>query len=92
VDVSPSTFLLLPKFQVIRWRWEKETVRKAALVFADSLGEARLSGVKEVMAVIVKSCLEGLCEIGEGNLDVPVPVSSTIPTLAYLDDSQPKIQ
>ena len=52
---------------------EKEEVRKAALEFMVSLSEAKPGMVKKVegwTAAIVRSCLEGMGELGDESLDV----------------------
>jgi hypothetical protein len=45
-------------------------MRKAALEYMTSLSEAKLSMVKKVVVVIIRGCLGGIGEPGEGNRDV----------------------
>ena len=58
---------------------EREAVRKAALEYMTILSEAKPSMVKKVVVVIVRDCLGGIGESGEGNLDVCLKSDVRVP-------------
>ena len=49
-------------------------MRKVALEYMTSLSEAKLSMVKKTVVVIIRGCLGGIGELGEGNINVWNPM------------------